>query len=481
MKTSGQTTTRGGSSFFGEVTPKAGAMVRHDASGTSVELRSELGAGALAARERAQVEAAFAIARHAPRDVARARTEVLAMCERLAFAEAAVYERPTGGRRQNAAGKWEDELIQGLSIRFAEDARIRWRNIHTNTIVWSEDDEKRIIRVSATDMESNSGDTVDVVVLKQVERSNPGDRQVLSSRQNSEGKSVFLCVARPDEVSIKERAESSKARRNLILALLPADLKEAALDACKKTMLDAATEALGKDRKGVRVNVLAAFSRLGVTEVELVAYLGHDLEQMTPEQLAGLRMIREALENRETTWDTVFEARTGQRPQRGTQAPPAPAAPVAPPAKPAATVQPAPPPPPASTPPEPPAREPGEDDDEAEEPELPGGDEPAPSSGPLPESDVRSEAREVKSEPVTPSAPKPVAVTPAKPSEPPPGTEEFAEWLMKAMVQARDDGDDESLSALAKRSGGTPGDWPKRLGRAFTSLRAEIRKNAGRS
>jgi len=105
---------------------------------------NETASAVLAAQARAVIEARYLIAINRPRDLDVVREKLLKECRRPGFAEVAIYKKPIG------------KGVEGLSIRFAEAAIRYMCNIDISQQTIYDDAEKRIIRVSCTDMETNT-------------------------------------------------------------------------------------------------------------------------------------------------------------------------------------------------------------------------------------------------------------------------------------------------------------------------------------
>lgn len=253
----------------------------------------ETSSTAVAAREKAAVEARFVMAVKRPRVPENARLRVLEACKRPRFAESARYRKPIGGK-----------AIEGLSVRFAEEIGRLWGNLYVVTTVVFDDRERRIYRVSATDLETNMAQDQDVVVEKFVERKKvkSGD-EVIGKRTNSYGDTVYMKVATEDEILVKANAAISKARRNLILTLIPSDIREEAEERCVATVRDRDAE----DPTAATKRVLDAFYVLGVAADQIVALLGKPMQQINPGDLQLLRSIHTALKEGEVTWAEVME------------------------------------------------------------------------------------------------------------------------------------------------------------------------------
>jgi hypothetical protein len=258
----------------------------------------ETSSSAIAAREKASVEARFIMAVNRPRDFETSRRRLMDACKRPGFAEVARYSKPVGRER-----------ITGLSIRFAEEARVLWGNMDVTVLLVFDDDMRRIYRVQGIDLETNATEAVDVMVEKFVERRQTRDgMEIIGSRTNTSGQTVYKIRATEDDLAVKAGAQISKQRRNCILALLPADVKEECENQCIATLAKADAEDPGAARK----KLLDAFWTFGVTPAQIVELLGHPVEQMNPSELTLFRSYYTALKDGEATWAAIVEAHTGK-------------------------------------------------------------------------------------------------------------------------------------------------------------------------
>jgi hypothetical protein len=254
----------------------------------------------VSAREKAAVEARFMMAVGRPRSIDTARLRILDACRRPRFAEAARYLKPIGGGKK----------IPGFSIRFAEEVARLWGNLDITSSVVFDDAERRIYRVAATDLETNTSQNQDVIVEKRVERSFVKEGQlILSRRLNSQGKETFVVEATEDELHNKANAALSKARRNLIHSLIPADIREEAEETCSETMRNRDAE----DPEGARKRLTEAFWGIGVTPQQVEGLLGHPLAQLNPAELTMLRSIYTGIKDGEATWDVSVEAYSSKK------------------------------------------------------------------------------------------------------------------------------------------------------------------------
>lgn len=269
---------------------------------------AETSTSAVAAREKAAVEARFVMAMNRPRNEETARLKILKQCENPEFAESARYRKPIGGKS-----------ITGLSVRFAEEIARLWGNVFVQASIVFDDRERRIYHCVATDLETNTAHEQDVVVEKFVERKKvkAGD-EVINTRLNSYGEQIYLKVATEDEVLTKANAGLSKAKRNLILTLIPAHIREAAEKRAIKTLKDADAQ----DPEAARRQILDAFFELGVMPEQVQELIGKPLEQLNPAELQWLRSIYTGLREGEATWQEVMDEHTAktQRAERAREA-----------------------------------------------------------------------------------------------------------------------------------------------------------------
>lgn len=280
---------------------------------------SENAAIAMAAQQKAMVEARYKMALARPRDLDRVRQNMLKDAKRPSFAAVAIYHKPVG------------KGVEGPSIRFVEAAIRNMTNILTETATVSEDDERRVIRVAVSDLETNTYFSQDVTVTKTVERNKlPQGEKPIRVRTNSKGQPVYILHGTDDDILNKQNALISKAVRTLGLRLIPGDLVDEALWYVRQTMAtqDAQNPDAAKNR------IIDAFAMLGVGVENLKEYLGHELSSITPNELQTLRSIYSAIKDGETSWKAVMdseaeknaekEAETKKGARKVTAAPPQP-------------------------------------------------------------------------------------------------------------------------------------------------------------
>jgi len=275
----------------------AGTVVRQEFGAQQIARSGETASAALAAQARAAVEARYVVALQRPRDMAKVRDILLSECERFTFADAAIYHKPVG------------DGIEGPSIRMAEAAARAMGNVYTDTFAIYDDDAKRIIRVSGTDLERNLTFTKDVTVEKTMERMKLKEGQIpLSVRTNSQGKKTFTVRAETDDdILNKENALASKAMRVCLLRLIPGDLIDEAMRIAYHTVDNKITEHPEDEAK----KMCDLFRAVGVSIEQLKEYLGHPALDTRGEELIRMKRLANAIKDGEATWaDAVDNKRT---------------------------------------------------------------------------------------------------------------------------------------------------------------------------
>lgn len=287
-------------------TGQNGMVVRHGFGETQIEKRAETSATAVAAQAQAAIEARYKMALGRPRRMDNVRLSLLAECKRPGFAEVARYAKPLGKKLNKETGKWEKQFARGFSVRFAESAARCMGNLLITSTVSYDDEKTRIIHVTVSDLESNVTSETDVMIEKTVERKEPkGGQVIVRQRINSYGDPVYIVEASDDELLVKSAAMLSKARRNLILQMIPGDIQEDAQAMVEATLDDPKAV----DPAAARKKLIDAFANLNVMPDDIEAYLEHPIEKCTPGQLGMLRELWVSLNENDTTWKAIMEGK----------------------------------------------------------------------------------------------------------------------------------------------------------------------------
>lgn len=260
----------------------------------------ETASTAVAAQAKAMVEARYIMAIRRPRDMDVVREKMLKECRRPSFAAVARYVKPIGKDKT----KWPS----GPSIRFAEAAVRNMTNITVETMTVYDDREKRIVRVTVTDLEANVPYAQDITITKTIERRHKKDGDtVLRTRTNSYGDTIYILEATDDDIINKQQALISKAVRTLGLRLIPGDI----VDECMEIVMDTQERTDAEDPDAAKRKLFDAFGAIGVRAEQIKEYLGHDAATLDPRELKDLRALYAAIRDGEATWREVMDAKTG--------------------------------------------------------------------------------------------------------------------------------------------------------------------------
>lgn len=216
------------------------------------------------AREVATVQAQMIIAQTCPRNIAVVQQKIDTACSRLQLAAYASYSYQRGGTD-----------INGPSIRLAEALLNAYGNSKAGFEITAQTEKESTVRAYAFDMETNT----------LMERT-----FVVPHRRDTKGGSKMLTDAR----DIYEAVANQAARRvrACILAIIPADLQEYAVQKCNETV-----------SRNVKItpdtldNLCAAFSTFGVTKAQIEAFIQRHLEAITTTQYLRLRSMYTALKD----------------------------------------------------------------------------------------------------------------------------------------------------------------------------------------
>lgn len=229
-------------------------------------------------REVAEVQAAMVIAKRFPRDAIQAMDRILLACTRPTLAEAALYQYSRGGQD-----------IAGASIRLAEQLARDWGNIVCGVTELARQDGHSECLSYAWDLETNFRDEKRFTV-----------RHWRDTRQGG--------YRIKDERDIYELIANMGARRKraCILAVIPADVQEAAVKQCESTM-----KAKIEITPEFVQSVIESFADFGVTKEMLEKRIQRRIDTMTPALAVQLKKIHNSLKDGMSTAAEWFEQPAG--------------------------------------------------------------------------------------------------------------------------------------------------------------------------
>lgn len=210
----------------------------------------------------AEVQAAMMIARLNPRDPVAATDRILNACTRPTLADAAVYQYSRGGSD-----------ISGPSIRLAEAMAQQWGNFQFGIRELEQRNGESTVQAFAWDVETNTRREVTFQV-PHIRHTRQGARRLEDPRD------VYEMVAN----------QGARRLRACILAVIPGDVTEAAVNQCEATMkakADTSPEAVQK--------MLAAFGDYGVRREQIEQRIQRHIDAIQPAQIVALKKVYASL------------------------------------------------------------------------------------------------------------------------------------------------------------------------------------------
>lgn len=205
-----------------------------------------------------EVQAAFVIAKKFPRNINQSYMDIINSCKRTKLAETAMYAFPRGS-----------SVVTGPSIRLAEMMAMCYGNLDCGIREISQEDGMAVAEAYAIDLQTNT--RISKVFHVKLERhtkkgvtklTDPRDRYELISNQGA------------------------RRLRACILALIPGDIVEDAVNQCNKTLESSDVPIAERIKR-----MVVAFSELGVSVEHIEKRLGHNLDATIPAELVTLQTI----------------------------------------------------------------------------------------------------------------------------------------------------------------------------------------------
>lgn len=209
-------------------------------------------------RSLAEVQAMVLMAKKFPRDPIEATERILNECRRPSLAEVALYSYSRGGTE-----------ITGPSIRLAECVARNWGNIESGVRELSQGNGQSEMLSFCWDLESNSRNSKVFTVKHE--------------RHTRQGK---YPLSDPRDIYEQNANLAARRLRAVILATVPGDVVEAAVNQCEETLkakADTSPEALKK--------MVESFAAFNVVKLQIEKRIQRKLESITAAQFVSLRKI----------------------------------------------------------------------------------------------------------------------------------------------------------------------------------------------
>lgn len=233
-----------------------------------------------------EVQASITIAKQFPRDEESARQKILNACARPALATKAIYLYARGGQD-----------ITGETVRLAEEMARQWGNLDYGWRVLDHKAEYSQVEAMVWDKETN---------VRQA-------RQFIVSHQRVTKTKTYM-LTDPRDIYEKQANEAARRMRACILAMIPKDIRDEAIEACDKTM-----KTKVKITPELIKKLVSDFALLGVTKHQIEKRIQRNLESIQPAQVVQLGKIYNSIKEGMSTPESWFDA-SGESAERLRQA-----------------------------------------------------------------------------------------------------------------------------------------------------------------
>lgn len=234
-------------------------------------------------REAQEVQAAVFMAKRFPRDENMALARIAKSCQRRGLAEKAIYSYPKGGQN-----------VTGPSIRLAEAISQAWGNIQSGVVELEQRPGESVCMSYCWDLETNTRDTKIFTVSHSIQ-TKKGSKMLTDPRE------IYEHVAN----------QGARRKRACILAVIPKDVVDSAMESCQKTLASGQREPL-IDRLRKMVNVFQA--ELSVPLECIERYMGYKLDSFTEMDMATLRGVYTAIRDGASKREDYFDLPKAQSP-----------------------------------------------------------------------------------------------------------------------------------------------------------------------
>lgn len=237
---------------------------------------SAVGSAMVTSREAQEVQAAAVLAKRFPRDENMALARINQSCQRRGLAEKAIYSYPKGGQN-----------VTGPSIRLAEAIAQSWGNIQSGVV----------------ELEQRPGESVCMSYCWDIE-TNTRDIKVFTVSHSVQTKKGTKVLTDPRDIYEHVANQGARRKRACILAVIPKDVVDAAMEACQRTLASGAKEPL-IDRLRKMVNVFQTEFSVPLESIE--RYMGYKLDTFTEMDMVTLRGVYTALKDGAAKREDYFE------------------------------------------------------------------------------------------------------------------------------------------------------------------------------
>lgn len=234
-------------------------------------------------REAQEVQAAVFMAKRFPRDENMALARIAKSCQRRGLAEKAIYSYPKGCQN-----------VTGPSIRLAEAISQAWGNIQSGVAELEQRPGESVCMSYCWDLETNTRDT-----------------KIFTVSHSIQTKKGAKMLTDPREIYEHVANQGARRKRACILAVIPKDVVDSAMEACQKTLSSGQKEPL-IDRLRKMVNVFQ--TELSVPLECIEKYMGYKLDSFTEMDMNTLRGVYTAIRDGASKREDYFDLPKAQSP-----------------------------------------------------------------------------------------------------------------------------------------------------------------------
>lgn len=223
-----------------------------------------------------EVQAAMIVAKKFPRDEVTSEIRILNACKRKSLAEQAEYTFPKGNTK-----------VTGASIRLAETLALSWGNIDSGIIELEQKDGKSDMMAYSWDLETNTRIT-----------------KVFSVEHVRVTKKGSYALTDPRDIYELTANQGARRLRACILAVIPGDIVENALQQCRDTLKGSYKEPFEDRIK----KMLLAFKKDHKVDKEMIEkFIGYTTNRFDENDILKLKGVYKALKDNMSKREDYFE------------------------------------------------------------------------------------------------------------------------------------------------------------------------------
>jgi hypothetical protein len=227
------------------------------------------------ARVIAEIQAQVILAKKDPRDYNVCYERIVKQCKRETLAKVAIYTFPRGGKN-----------ITGASIRLAEALAMSYGNIEFGVKILNQDENIVNAVAYCWDLESNVKKT-----------------DYFSVRLEKKADKVIKKITDPRDIYEHVASQGARRVRGCILAIIPGDLTDEALEECRKTTKNSGGESLEDKIK----SIISAFMNYNISVEMIEKKYNKKIQNLSLDDVADLRSIYATIKDNMAKVEEFFD------------------------------------------------------------------------------------------------------------------------------------------------------------------------------